>query len=275
MEGTVILDANTLWRLEDPSVRDRVAHSLRAADLIFRPTAINLLEAIRTSRSTLRSRLLAVIRGLWNETVVRPLPREILALTASAMARNAPHFEWAASGYEWMLRCPDLIGPQHVAFAAKYLDEGQAEFDDMHKVGRSVLRPYLKEHGQRDPWGDIPTFLDVTWTQAKHLDTYIARTWSSLGAPGTPEIGRVLRNEAWRIYYEGMGGAVYERAILSQSPSPVHLSDIRQLIYLAGSRRRILVTDDKDLQRVADAVLRGRYAGSRVIGVQAFLDLAS
>ena len=275
MEGTVVLDANALWRLEDPSVRDRVTRSLRSANLIFRPTAVNLLEVIRTKKPALRSRLLAAIGGLWNDTVVRPLPREVLALSANAMASNAPYFEWRPSGYEWILRRPDLIGAEHIAFANSYLDEAQAEFDEMHKMGRAVLRPYLKERGQRDPWGDIPTFLDLTWMRAKHLDTYIAKTWSSLGAPGKPEVGRVLRNEAWRIYYEGMGAAVYERAILAQSPSPVHLSDLRQLIYLAGSRRRILVTDDRDLARVGEAVLRGRYEGSRVIGVQAFLDLAS
>jgi hypothetical protein len=273
--GTLILDANVIGRLEDPALRDKIERSLAVADLEFRPTAINVFEAVRTRDPALRFRLLAALRALSHGARVRPLPSETLALSGQMIAAGAFTFDWPESQYEWMLYEPERLTDAHVIAAGHMLDEEQKAFDQNHKAARRRVRQFLKERGLRDPWGDVPSFLEAQWTTESQLDTFISKAWEALDLPGTPDIPRVLANEAWRLYFEGFGATVYERAIRSQTLAPVHLADIRQLVYLAGSYRRVLVTDDGGLARAAKDVLTRRYLNSRVIGFSELLRLAS
>jgi hypothetical protein len=273
--GMLIIDANVIWQLENPSVRDKVERSLRAADLEFRPTAINVLEAVRTPDPSIRHRLLATLEALAHNRPVRPLPSEALALTGRMIVAGESIFRWPESRLEWMLYEPERITDVHIVGAANMLDQEQANFDSMHRAARKHVRQFLKAKGVKDPWGGVPEFLDAQWTTVSQLDSLVEKAWATLKLPGTPDIARVLENEAWRLYFEGFGATVYERAIHSQSLSPVHAADIRQLVYLAGARRRVLVTDDGGLVRVATHVLTRRYPGARVLRFREFLDLAS
>jgi len=273
--GTLILDANTIWQLEDPVVREKVKGSLRSADLEFHPTAINLLEVVRTGNPARRLRLINTLASLAAGFPVRPLPSEALKAAGEMVGAGRDAFTWPESKMEWMLYEPERITSVHVQAAGSMLDEQQADFDQQHRTARRHVRRYLKDKGVKDPWGSVPAFLDSQWTTTSQLDSFIEAAWETLELPGKPDVEKMLKNELWRLYFEGFGATVYERAVQSQSLPPVHVSDIRQLVYLAGTFRRVLVTDDGGLIRVANAVLRQRYEGTRVLTFSQFLDLAS
>ena len=82
-------------------------------------------------------------------------------------------------------------------------------------------------------------------------------------------------DESWRLFFEGLGAAVYERCVRSQTSRPVQLADFRQLVYLAGAERRVLVTDDTPLLRLGRAVIHGRYEDAQVVSFNEFLAMAS
>lgn len=125
-----------------------------------------------------------------------------------------------------------------------------------------------------DPWGSIVEFLNHQWTRIEQLDAFFDLEWTHLGLPGDAPHAALLANEAWRLYFEGIGATVYERAVAHETPKRVHVPDVMLLPYLGGAPRRVLITDDKGLQRVASAVLLGRYPGARVMTTQQVLEAA-
>lgn len=178
------------------------------------------------------------------------------------------------SDLEWMLYEPDRITDDHVRNATTFLNTQQTDFDARHKRARKHVRELLKNKQLGDPWGSSVRFLDEQWTTRSHLDTYIERYWSQLELPEPAPIDAVLASEAWLLLLEGLGATVYQRAVASQLAQPAHAYDIAQLVYLAGNPKRVLVTDDRGLRRVASDVLRGRYLGARVMSVSEFVALA-
>jgi len=98
--------------------------------------------------------------------------------------------------------------------------------------------------------------------------------WAGFELPAPPPFEALLQNEAWRLYFEGLGATVYERCIPNQQPRPAHVADVLQLVYLAGSLRRTIVTDDAGLRRVARAVLISRYSDASVMTTAEFLAAA-
>lgn len=269
--GSVILDANAIGRLEDVPTRERFQRSLKAADLSVWVTAINVLEALKHKNAQVRTRLLSTLRALSEKHWVLPLPSEVLKRAGRMITERATEFTHEESGFEWLLHDQTRIEATHIEQASDLLADAQRTFDNAHRKGRRVFRRFLKQQGAKDPWGSIPSFLDNQWMVGSHLDSYVESIWAQLGLPGNAPIDEVLENEAWRLYFEGTGATVYERAIVSQSPQPAHLHDVVQLVYLAGASKRILVTDDNGLSRVASAVLRGRHKQSRVMSVMELL----
>lgn len=273
--GVVVLDANAFWQLESPEVQERVVASCRAADLLFRPTAVNLFEIVQTPNPTRRSRLLGAMAAMSQERPLLPFPMECLRRVGEMISRGEETFEHEPSDFEWMLYEPDRITDDHVRNAAKLLNTQQADFDGRHKRARRHVRDLLKSKKLGDPWGSSVRFLEEQWTTKSHLDTYIEHYWSQLKLAGPAPVDAVLASEAWRLSFEGLGATVYERAVASQLVQPAHASDVAQLVYLAGNPKRVLVTDDRGLRRVATDVLSGRYAGARVISVSDFVAQAS
>lgn len=270
--GILLLDANALWRLEESDIRQRVLRSARAADLLYRPTAVNLFEIVRTTNEKRRLRLLSIMAELADGAMVLPLPLEFLRRVGEMISRGNHTFMHQPSDHEWMLYEPERITAQVAEAAGRMLDEQQAIFDDRHNKARKHVRDLLNEKGIKVPWGSTVAFLDEQWTTRSHLDTYVEKHWEQLGLPGAAPIDAVIQNEAWRLHFEGLGATVYERAVVNQAPQPAHLSDIDQLVYMAGSPKRILVTDDGGLRRVANDVLHRRYCGSRVITVAELIE---
>lgn len=191
------------------------------------------------------------------------------------ISRGEETFEHEPSNLEWMLYEPDRITDDHVRTAATFLNTQQTDFDARHNRARKHVRDLLKVKQLGDPWGSSVRFLEEQWTTRSHLDTYIEHYWSQLELPGPAPVDAVLASEAWRLSFEGLGATVYERAVASQLVQPAHAYDIAQLVYRAGNPKRVLVTDDRGLQRVASEVLRGRYLGARVMSVSEFIAQAS
>jgi hypothetical protein len=272
--GTVVMDANVLGRLTRPPDRAQLASSLRVADLMPWPTAVNLLEAVRHENATVRLRLLEILRDLSGNRFVLPMPAEFLMRVGRMVAAGDHSFDHEPSDFEWMLFEPERITREQVAYAGRILDEAEDRFSDMHRTARRRLRGYLKARGSGDPWGDIPTFLDQQWMRPSHIDSYIVQMWKDLELDGDAPVEALRGNEAWRLYFEGFGATVYERAIQSQSQQPAHLYDVLQLIYLSGTTKRILVTNDRGLLRVAQAVTYRRYSNLRVMSNDEFLEAA-
>lgn len=269
--GIVVLDANAFWQCENPEVQERVIANCRAADLLFDPTAVNLFEIVQTPNPDRRSRLLSAMAAMSYGRPLLPLPLECLRQVGEMISRNQETLEHEPSDFEWMLYEPDRITDDHVTRVAMLLDQQQADFDARHNSARRHVRELLKSKRLGDPWGSSIRFLEEQWTTRSHLDTYIERYWSQLGLAGPAPIDAVFANETWRLSFEGLGATVYERAVASQLVQPAHANDIAQLVYLAGNPKRVLVTDDRGLQRVAKDVLSGRYLGTRVMSVSEFV----
>lgn len=271
--GTVVLDSNVVRHLEDLTVRRRVLRGLRSHGLRVVPTGLTLLELASTPDSSLRYRLLDTMAELSESSSVRPLPVTILEWTGRMIAAGQTSFSWPRSGMEELLY-DRAVGHDEVVVAAReHLKEQQSDFEEMQVRARRLIRGSLRRRSLSDPWGEIPTFLDRQWTRKSYLDAEIQQTWQTLELPGTPDVAEVLKNEAWRLFFEGVGATVYERCVRPQTQRPVQLVDSRQLVYLAGSKDRMLVTDDEALLRLARAVADGRYAAVRILRTSEFLAL--
>lgn len=272
--GTVILDANAFGRLQHAEVRGRIERSLRAANLQIWPTAINALEIVRHENPATRSLLLRIGAELSGTRYLLPHPKDLLKRVAGMIESHGHEFDQESSDYEWILHEPERITEQHVAEAGRLLDEHEARFAEMHRRGRRAIRNLLRKLGGADPWGSIPAFLDQQWTTPDMLGDQIRTLWQGYGFEQAPDVERVLANDTFRLYFEGVGATVYERAVLSQSPRPAHIYDLVQFVYLTGTPKSILVTDDVGFARVARAVLEGRYRNTRVMSVNDFIAAA-
>jgi len=178
------------------------------------------------------------------------------------------------SGFEWVVREPERIRPKHIAMARDALNRNEIALREAHRFGRRRIRDLLRKQAVNDPWGSIGAFLEHQWTTLPMLGDTIERLWSQMGFASPPPSGLLLGDEAWRLYFEGTGATVYERCVPDQTLKPAHATDVVQLAYLASRRRRVFVTDDAALTRVANAVLRGRYPQTRVLSVSELLALA-
>ena len=275
MPGVVVLDTSAVKHFARPAQRERVLAGLRAADLVFVPTALNVLEVVQTENESVRLQLLAAIRELAGGHYLLPMPTPLLGQIGHAILDQRDAFLLEASGMEWVVEQPKQLKERHVTDSARILRRNQEFWDARHREGRRALRALLRDKGVVDPWGDIPTFLEVQWTVRSNLDTYIENMWAGLKLPGNAPVDEVLKNDTWRLYFEGVGASVYERCVLRQHLRPVHIADLLHVIYVAGWDRAIFVTDDKALRRVADGILAGRYQGKRVMTTSEFLRAAA
>jgi hypothetical protein len=263
--GAVIVDTNVLKYLEDDDTRERVVRSLAVADLRIWPSAMNALEVVRHENPRARGRLLRSIRELIPKQFLLPMPLSLLKSSAEALLRGQKGFTTGPSHLEWLVREPERIEERHVLNAGRILDDSQRTWDEAHRAGRKAVRALLKSKGVRDPWGSAAEFLDRQWTTRAHLDSYIEAFWRELKLEGDPPIDLLLSHELWRLYFEGLGATVYERTVLNQSPKPAHSADVIQLVYMAGTPKRLLVTEDQGLTRLAQSVLLRRYPMTRIL----------
>lgn len=261
--------------LEDPDARERVRASLRAAHLALWPTALSVIEVVSTENPRVRSRLLSTMATIADGSPLLPLVNDLLRQVAQGLLNGHAEVELEPSELEWMIYEPERITDDHVRLAGEWLEQLQAPWDTAHSKARAEMRARIKKLGPGDPWGSIPAFLESQWSRVEQLDSFIDLEWAELDLPGKPPYAQLLANEPWRLYFEGIGATVYDRAVSAAMPKKVHVPDAMLLTYLGGRPRRILVTDDSTFRRLASAVLVSRYAQSRVMSTAEFVALAS
>ncbi|MCU0731065.1 MAG: hypothetical protein MUE84_05695 [Hyphomonas sp.] len=260
-----MLDANTIRKFIESHHREQLLKRLGAAEVEVWPNAIGVLELLQIANSKLRLKLLRALAELSGNRSVRPLPTEVLRLTGQMLLAKAPGFDWPNSGLEFLLYEPDQIRDEHVAMARTLLSKEREQFEDLHKRARSSLRPLLDEKALRAGTITAREFLDTFWIQPPIVEPFVDMQWRALGLPGSPDARSIIRNDAWRLTLEGFGVSIYERALMNKTPRPVHSADLRQLVYMAGNHRAILITDDQPLQRVASGVFSKRHPDLRVM----------
>jgi hypothetical protein len=229
------------------------------------PSALNALEAAANQDSQGRQDVLSTIAAIAGSRLLLPLPMLLLRQSAKALIEGRPSFTTAASGLDWLPREPERISAEQVRRAGEILRQSQQAWEVAHRRGRQLIRHRLRERGGRDPWGSVAAFLEQQWTRPAQLDSFIEHAWRRLGLPGSAPVDALLADEGWRLYYEGIGATVYERCVPNQTMQPAHIADVAQLVYLAYANKRVLLTNDSGLYRVAQAVLRGRYSNVRVM----------
>jgi predicted nucleic acid-binding protein len=272
--GIVILDTNVLKSLLDANRRVAILGSLRAANLQLRLSAVNVAEVVPLLNERTRAQLLALIAELSETVGLYPLTFELLRLNGQSVVDGADGFWLTTHPLESNFLLPGAITPQWAARIEDSKRDQIARWSAMYANIKSTLKPYLVEQGDPDPWGSVPAFLDKRWSQPDLSGTLVEVMWKLLKLDGTPPPNLLEINEAWRIHFEGMGADYYEKTISKKTARPTQPNDLAQLAFMSLGRPRILVTEDKGLHRVAQAVTRGRYPDTRVMWARDFIESA-
>jgi hypothetical protein len=255
--GIVVVDTNCIRHFEDERIEAQIRASLEAADFEIWPSAINVLEVLQYKNVGRRERLLRVLSQLSEGRGVLPLPMQILRASGQALARGLPGFETGMSGLEEMLvHDPSNVDPALQAKSEEFLARLESNLDEAHAKTRPLVRKLLSASGAG--WASLPNFLDEVWTRVEFQDLHLQRLWKSLDLPGDAPLTELLQCPPWKLLLDAHGAAAFERDIVLEQPKRVHHADLLQLVYAAGYKR-ILLTDEEPLTRVATGVLVGRY----------------
>jgi hypothetical protein len=269
--GALIIDSNCFRRLEEPTIQESFRRILNAKNLEFWPTALNAFELAKTRTSAIRERLLRIISALCQGSLLLPTPPSILRRIALAGLRGERGFQTEASGLEWLLEDARDLTPEIIDQAQVLCRRIDASFEDLHAEMRSYLKENCNGKVIKEIWPSARDFLDSQWMHNEQLDTIIHGIWRNLELPGTAPIDFVLSMKAWRLYLEGLGAAIYRRAISSEQGKMVQLSDLSQLVYLAGRQRSLLITEDIGFLHTVRDVVDGRHRDVSVISWEDFI----
>jgi hypothetical protein len=243
-------------------------------NLEIRPSTVNLLELAKHPHTGKRKALFKVMGALLAGGPLLPWPFKLLQEVGQSVLKGGGGFRIEYTGFEYITERPFAVARRDLAKARRFMDALEATFNQVHDRGRPMVQRFLKERGGlRDPWGDPGTFLDHQWTTVQQLDTLVQAIWTQLGLPGAAPVQAALSNPAFRLFFEGLGVAVYERAVKVQQPRRVQHADLLQLPYLGGSHAGIIVTRDESFYRVASAILDARHANRRAMRWEDFADV--
>lgn len=232
---------------------------------------MNVLEVVKTKNSSVRARLLTTIAELAGGRPLLPWPHELLRQVGEAVAEGKDGTKVGDRRLQWLLEEPDSISESEIENVRVFLQDREEDFTAMHRRARRVLRPLLREHGALDQWESVGEFLESVWNDPDHLDDYLIALWGALECPGQAPVEELREVGAWRLFLEGVGAAAFERAVRAQMPKRVQEADLLQLVYLGGTQRRILVTNDRRFRELASSVLHGRHNLARVVSANKFL----
>ncbi len=268
--GVVILDATVIGHFEDPGRRERVVGSLRAASFVIVPTALNVLEVIRTGNEAIRGRLLDTLRALGGADGVLPLPAEVLSEVAGAWRKGEARAVTGGSYLTAVLTGEQDVGDGLVEAATAYtagLDKiRRGHYDELRRVFASRVRGR-----DRPSAAEMINVLESWWLPGDVLPVYAESVWSALGLGEFPGVAPLLELPVWRTFFEAEGANLFEQAIQQEQPRMAGPTDLSQLVYLHASDRAILVTNDTHLERVGGALINGRRAQSTVESLTTFL----
>jgi hypothetical protein len=215
----------------------------------------------------MRTRLLVTLGELAGDHHVLTLPGEALRRVAQAFAEGAATIDWSEPGLTRFIRDPQSITDEEADTIRQYLVTQEADFESTHSRAKDALRPVFKAEGGHERWTSVAQFLDEVWSVPDHVGAYFERLWNGWGLPGRAPVERILNHEAWRLYFDGWGAAVYARHIAHPQPGRVQTADLQQLVYFGPAASRVLATEDVEFRRVAGAILDGRYPLARVVSL--------
>lgn len=250
--------------LETPEAQQQLRVNCRVADLEVWPSTMNILEAVRNGTPHVRGRLLRTLVRLLQGRAPLPWPIEVVRRAGLGIIHGARTIDMGEHGLNWILADPDNVSDSHVKAVREELEERESAYARMHEAARKRLQPRLRQL-QKTDWLGLAGFLDQHWMRPDLLAPLIQEAWEGLELEGQAPLAEVLLDDAWRLYFEGFGAAVFERGVSREQPKRVQEADLLQLIYMGGAARRIFVTNDKALHRVGSAVLHGRHRLARVL----------
>jgi hypothetical protein len=265
--GIVVLDTSTLKYFQDPERRENLLRDLSVAQWEVWPSVLNVLEVTKNENTRIRNDLLGTIRALSGGRPLLPWPHVLLKQAAETVIDHGEGFVAGDRSLDWLLADPDCLSQKDIDESKQFWRDRESTFTDTNAKGRRVFQPFLKERDLRNEWRDARDFLERQWSTRSHLDSYVESLWQHLDLKPPPLIDEVLATEIWRLFFDGHGVAAYERAIAQRPPRQVQEADVLQLMYLAGSRRRMIVSEDQGLLRAAGQVVRGRYDNAWVVNI--------
>lgn len=265
----LLIDNNAIWKLDHAPSRRRLIGNLRATGREFWPTGMNVMEAVKSRREDVRTRLLATLAELSGDAHAFPLPTEALKRVAEAHLSGTRTITWAEPRFTNLIRNPTDATDDQIGAVRDYLLEQEQSFDATHEEAREELLPELKNMGGRERWPNVGSFLDEVWNPPGHLGSYVEGIWSLWGFPGQAPVQDLLADRAWKLFFEGWGAAVYARLIAHPQPPKVEYADLVQMVYCGSARSTLFVSDDKGFRELANAVFRGRHHRMEVVPLSA------
>jgi hypothetical protein len=234
---------------------------------------MNVLEAAATKNVRVRARLLDVIRRIADGRPLLSFPAELLMQVGEAIVRRDPQLTITQGVIDRWLTDAQLADARQDR-AVKLLSGMDHYFDTAFDKARAQVQSQLRALGVLNRWESLAAFLDGPWADIDNVRSTVAYAWRGLGLKGDPPVEQLLENEVWRLFVHLEGAAFYQRTVIQQRPKRVQWRDLLQLLYLAGSYHRILVTDDKPFHSAATMVLAGRHPGSRAMLLDDFIAAA-
>ena len=193
-------------------------------------------------------------------------PLRLLREVSRSMLRGELYYNPPASGREHYLYDESTIAAL-VKETRSLSERIESANDELHARQRKNFQRFFKSIGKPEYHTTIPTFLDLEWAPSDWRVDHARATWSAIGLPGDAPMELLDKNEVWKIFLEAEGAAVFERTVAVEMPARVGRLDLLQLIYLPLAKRRMIVSADKSLLRVAGAILHGRYKDARAVHI--------
>jgi hypothetical protein len=265
-----LLDNSCLSRLQSPAILSRVRASIRASGKEFWPSAVNVLEAVKSRNRETRTRLLASLAELAGENQALPLPTEALRRIAVAIATGADEADWSEPGLTAFLRDPSSVTDEMASEIRTHLLEQEASFNRTHETASVKLHSEFRS-AARLRWTSPEQFLDEVWSVPSHWSSYLHHLWEQWDLDGIAPVEDLLANDAWRLLIDVLGAATYVRHIEHPQRRLVQSSDLYQLVYLGSAPGRVLATEDIGFRSLANAILRKRYHLARVVSLDEVL----
>jgi hypothetical protein len=271
-DGYLILDNSCYQRIEDPGVMARLKASMRAIGLQPGVSEVGLIEAFETNPPSVHARLFATIREFIEDAPLLLWPFDVLEQIGRAFLAGETHVPLTPTGREHYLE--DAEAREAVRRKVKeFNQEIEEKFNKLHADARPGIQRRLKARGERNAPAGLRAFLDDGWPRSEVYWRFADATWAQLGLPGEMPRDLVDGSLAWRLFLDGEGSGVYNRAIATPQPPAVQRKDLLQLVYLALHGQRILVTKDGPFRDTAAVIVSGRYPGARVLHIDELLRL--
>ncbi len=219
------------------------------------------------SADDVQARLLRSIKDVTGDLPLLPWPFQLLQQIGQAIVGGRSSFVLEPTGKEGYL--DDLLAAREIREeVVRFNREIEDTFSKYHAQARQQLQAQLRSMGVKEDFGSARDFLEQQWIGSESRRIFAEVTWTALDLPGQAPVEILEQNEAWRLLLDAEGAAAYERAVAKVQPKKAHRLDVLQLVYLANAQRRVLVTADRGLVRIGEAVLRSRYANARVVSLE-------